>query len=241
MKHLLLSMCFFSLAWTALAQNCTPDVSITEPGIYADGLDTAIVNEPYNATIHVLALSDTNVIFSGSQITAIIDSVRLDTVLGLPTGFTYACEPPRCTFTSDAVGCIKLSGDPVLEDRGVYPLNIKTTAFARWGSLRLPVRDSIQDYSLVVADANGSVSIKTIDVPQIRVYPNPNNSGIYTLSSTTHVEEYEVYSSTGQQIAAVSSINLKTLDVDLSSCLPGIYIVVIKADSQHFSMRLTKR
>lgn len=240
MKHLLSFLCFYLFITPLFAQNCVPATTITVPGIYADGLDTAIVDEPYEATIHVLALSDTNVVFSGSEITALIDSVRLDTVLGLPNGFTYACEPPSCTFTSEAVGCLKLSGNPVLSDKGVHPLNIKTTAFARWGALRLPVRDSIQEYSLVVVDANGSVSVNPISTPQFKVYPNPNSTGIFTLNSNRIIKSYSVYTSNGQLLLRKEDVNEKRTSINLNSCIAGVYTVYIQSENGVYTLKLTK-
>ena len=240
MKHLITILGFLLFITNLNAQNCTPDTAITIPGIYADDLDTAIVDQSYEATIHVLALSDTNVVFSGSEITAIIDSVRLDTVLGLPSGFTYACEPPSCTFTSDAVGCLKLSGNPSLEDRGAYPLNIQTTAFARWGALRLPVRDSIQDYSLVVADANGSVSVERVNTASYQLYPNPNSTGVFMLNTPKNIKRYSVYASNGQLIIADDQANSQQIKIDLSSCLSGVYTAVFEVENQVVTARLNK-
>ena len=50
----------------AKAQNCNPDVTITQPGVYPEQPDTAYINQAYDFVFQVLAIKDTTTMFNGS-------------------------------------------------------------------------------------------------------------------------------------------------------------------------------
>ncbi len=84
------------ISGTAFAQ-CTPDLSITIPGIYPDsatGLPAGIVNQPYSEVIQARVLTDT--VYNGFP--AIISNITITGVTGLPPGLTYSCNPSTCVF-----------------------------------------------------------------------------------------------------------------------------------------------
>jgi len=109
MKKIYLTLILLGVIMSPIfGQVCTPDNSITKSGVYPDQPDTAYADQAYDFSFQILSIKDTAVIFSGQNVTADIDSVKVDAVIGLPNNFEYACNPSRCAFTYKAVGCINL-------------------------------------------------------------------------------------------------------------------------------------
>ena len=181
-------ICFALMGWS---QNCTPDESITDPGIYPSFLDTAVVGASYTHTLQILAIKDTMVTIANQEVTADVDSVVLEEILGLPTNFTYACEPPRCTFTWQSVGCAQLSGMPTADQIGEYPLEIVITSHARLGSVLFPTKDTIRDFTLVVQDSNLS-SLGPAQIAGFKIFPNPNKGHLVHIESSIACSEYSL-------------------------------------------------
>lgn len=113
-KKLSLVFCLFICVANSFAQVCVPDGQYTAPGIYPDsvtGLPDATPGAAYSSTITVILPSDTTVDFPGVGIvTLTINYMKIDSVVGLPPGFTYACEPSDCQILGNSSGCILISG-----------------------------------------------------------------------------------------------------------------------------------
>ncbi|MBC8172839.1 MAG: T9SS type A sorting domain-containing protein [Chitinophagales bacterium] len=127
MKKLLLFIVpLFSMA-ILQAQVCTPDPIYTSPGIYPDsatGLPVTYDNLPsYNTVITVVVPEDTTVGF----LTLHYEWIHLDSIVGLPVGFTYAC-PSACYFPGNTASCIRLTGNPSVTGDGTYPFTAYVTA-----------------------------------------------------------------------------------------------------------------
>src|ERR1041384_2220120 len=110
----------------ANAQTCTPDLSITEPGMYP-GTD---VNLPYaydgvfyNTCVQFKVLTDT--IISGTHVT--ITNVTLDSVSGLPPGFSFSTNPANHIFPGGSNACASLYGSPLASNAGTYHLTVHLT------------------------------------------------------------------------------------------------------------------
>jgi len=125
MKNILLSAFALMLTLSQAQAQCTPDVSITTPGIYPDtitNLPLGTVNVFYDTDIQLRILTDTT-IAPGLDVTVI--DITVDSVGGLPAGFSYACNPVNCVFEAGTNGCIRLSGTNA--NAGVYDLSVYVT------------------------------------------------------------------------------------------------------------------
>ncbi len=112
---------FFSLTAKAQTPACTPNqlYKDSSAGVYPlprdaatnpkGGITTpACIGKPYN---FVFTIKSDSITYAGFRIA--LDSITLDTkgaVAGLPTGLTYACNPPRCAFLPKVLGCAVLTG-----------------------------------------------------------------------------------------------------------------------------------
>jgi hypothetical protein len=209
------------------SQNCIPDTTITEPGIYPEYIPVAVPDEEFDFDFQILSLQDTAVEFMDLSITAQIDSVMLDSISGLPSGFNYQCEPNLCSFNYMAVGCINLNGNPSMSDTGIYPLTIYTTAFARWNAFKIPTPDTIRDYVLVISTDTSAVGISTISNSKISVYPNPVTGESFSIVSNDIIQNMVLYSLQGEIVFESMHVNKRTLPVNSQAFMPGVYCAVI--------------
>src|SRR5437868_3192326 len=92
-----------SLMTSGAFSQCVPDTSITHnvPGTYPDtvqNLPHAIVGTPYQAVMQLKVKTDTMITVGGFPVHACIDSIVIDSVSGLPAGYTFSCNPSTCSF-----------------------------------------------------------------------------------------------------------------------------------------------
>lgn len=237
MKRLLLITVFASSIAIANAQVCTPDMSITEPGVYPEQPDTAFADVAYDFSFQVLALKDTAVIFGGQSLNATIDSIKVDGVIGLPSGFSYQCNPANCIFTWQSVGCVNVKGNPTQAQAGVYPLKIANTVYARAGFIALPVPDTTDGYELVI-QGDGSASIFDVSNTVLSVYPNPSNNGTFILSSAQTIQRISIIDIQGKEVdfEEVRSPNKTT--VNLGNTPKGIYFLKVDIGGKMVNKKL---
>ena len=233
MKRLLLLFpLFLSMAILTVAQNCIPDGTITEPGVYPEQPDTAYVDVAYDFSFQILAIKDTIVIFAGQTLTANIDSVRVDDVIGLPSNFNYTCEPNSCTFNWKAVGCINVKGNPTNNQAGVYDLKIATTAFASLGITKIPTLDTAKGYQLVIK-GDGSASIFEPKKDIVAIYPNPSGDGIFQLTAKEEPRSIRITDLQGKKIVFEGFSSNGITTIDISNTAKGVYLLNLKV-GQHF-------
>lgn len=228
MKRVLPSLILvLGISLSLFAQECNPDNSITEPGVYPSELDTAFMDVSYDFNFHILSIKDTAVTFGGQNLVATIDSVKVNEVIGLPSSFYYTCNPSNCVFTYEAVGCINVKGDPTADDIGIHNLTIKTTVYANAGILKIPVADSIVGYQLIVK-GDGTASVENIANARLNIYPNPSVSGRYTIANAQKIEVVSVTNTQGQVVEykCINSKNNKT--ISLANLAHGVYWLHVK-------------
>ncbi|MDG2455317.1 MAG: T9SS type A sorting domain-containing protein [Bacteroidia bacterium] len=239
MKRFLLIATLTATAVYVQAQNCNPDNTITQAGVYPEQPDTAFADEAYDFSFQVLALKDTAVIFGGQNLNATIDSIKVNNVIGLPSGFEYTCNPMNCVFNWRAVGCVNVKGNPTQSQVGVYDLKIATTVYAKAGILALPVPDTTDGYELVI-NGDGSASIFDIASTQISIYPNPSNNGVYMLSSTDQLLLLSIVDIQGKKIDFKSVTEKNSTTINLEEAPKGVYFLSVKLGNKIISKKLVR-
>jgi hypothetical protein len=206
----------------ATAQVCIPDKSATAIGFNPDTIPYAQVGVAYTATIHAKTPKDTMVVFAGFPVKANIDSIKVIGVFGMPAGFTFRCDHPRCVFVYDSIGCGTFSGTP--NQGGIYPLGVIVTTYARVG---FPVtqRDTITRFVLRVEPVPTTGQQKLF-TESLRLYPNPAKEEVRVfIPQTFAAERIRVYNAAGREVmqqeavAGQNQVNVKGLDA-------GVYMVV---------------
>lgn len=221
----------------ATAQDCNPDQNITDPGIYPEYLDTGMVGNSYSHTLQILAVDDTTVVYAGQTITATVDSVVLNDIQGLPATFSYGCNPDRCVYTSASVGCAILEGMPTNAEKGVHPLSIIVTSYARWNSLKLPVKDTIDNFVLVIQD---SATASILDKSEINysISPNPIQTGNIKVTLSVPGVKYLLINPKGEIVKEESMLKMLHFEVGTEDLAEGIYSLIIETESGSISEKV---
>jgi hypothetical protein len=106
---------------SVFAQVCTPDPGCLS-GICPDSTTNLPVTDDnattYATTVTVIVPEDT---VSGG-LTLEYQWIKIDSVKGLPPGFSYTCEPSTCVFPGNDASCIRISGNPSSAGPGTYQI-----------------------------------------------------------------------------------------------------------------------
>ena len=134
MKKTLLTLTL-ALAFIGAQAQCTPDPQYTAVGIYPDsltGLSPATVGIAYNQNITIIVPSDTSVVLipGSPAVNVTIDKIDLTSVTGLPSSFSYSCDPPSCSFPGGTIKCAALSSvAPTSSEVGLHQIIFETTTY----------------------------------------------------------------------------------------------------------------
>ncbi|MFI5219979.1 MAG: T9SS type A sorting domain-containing protein [Bacteroidia bacterium] len=150
MKKALLILAITLSSIVTYGQACIPDGSITIPGIYPDTIENlphAYAGAAFNTTVQINTLTDTLV----PQGNVVVDYISLDNVMGMPAGFSYACNPGNCQFPAGQTKCLAVNGTPPYSPPGTYPLIINITLHGRLFGI-IPVTQPAQrlGYKIVI-------------------------------------------------------------------------------------------
>ncbi|MCB0429799.1 MAG: T9SS type A sorting domain-containing protein [Flavobacteriales bacterium] len=231
-------LCIISVSVKVDAQ-CTPDPQYTNSGIYPDSatnLPPAYVGTPYAETITLVVPADT---FLGT-IPVKVDSVVLTGFDGLPAGFTYACNPSKCSWKGGESGCVLISGTATAGMEGTYPLKGYVESYA--ASITVPFRDTVTYLRLVVmppqgVGEEGGVYVRT------SAFPNPaDHSTQLSIGSLIPGEaEIRLVDVTGRQVwqttrRFVHGDNL--VELPLNTCANGLYMYHVALGPYHAAGRI---
>ena len=250
MKKLLLT-CAVLLSVLFLNAQCTPDNSISSPGIYPDeitNLDEAFVGQPYVTQIDVLTPLDTSVSLSGLTVNVTIDNIELTSMLGLPNNFSYSCNPPNCIFPGGTYACAEIFStvDPTSADVGYYPLIMTTSTLA----INVPLIGSITQLDTVdyfyIDISNTSSSIEQINFSTfdvMDVYPNPISdqaSFQFAIGKNEYVDFY-IIDCLGKVVdyrKIQASIGVNKFNIDFANYSNGLYSYSFKTSEKIITKKL---
>lgn len=226
MKKTLLLLSFFTILTLGAFAQCTP-ATVSNAGIYPDSATNfmpAFQGQAYNQLITVKVPADT--MQSGFPVP--IDRIKLNSIVGLPQGLSYACLPSNCEFPGGQTNCAVITGttnDPV----GVYTLTITVEPFI--GTAPFVISNGPETISYYKIVVNPGSSIQSLDPTTFSVSqnnPNPSDNACdiyYTLTSKADVE-IRLMNAIGKEVQKIrTSGNPGTNKYELNTAnLPqGIY------------------
>jgi hypothetical protein len=240
MKKLLLSLAaILSFGISANAQSCTTNQAWADTTSYGVIPDTVVnfpggsVNQPYSTDLNFKVPSTVTAELAGSDpaaqavIGSPIQGFVVDSVVGLPNGFDFACNMPNCSYSGGANGCANIFGTTTTS--GSYDIDIYITAtvlvtlFPGFPPAPFPQSTSFTGYKIVIGTTG---TIEQIIAP-IKVLPNPAISQITIDGITNSMKATTITISDieGKVIAQreLSSNASKTFDI--SEMKSGIYFV----------------
>lgn len=234
MKRLLFGLLLVTLCSPLIssAQDCVPDTSIKNSGFYPASLDTVIPGDNHSQTLQIRVLKDTTIILFGFPQKAYIDSVVLNTIIGLPPGFEYKCYNAACRYVPDSTGCAVLYGTAQPSDAGVYPLKLAIDIYGHLaGGFAASQPDTIRSLTLVVK--GGSASIVDHATDKAMLYPNPSKEDgkmQLMVNSNWLPATFDCYSIDGKMVKHVEVTENITL-IDMSALEQAIYFGSLKSSS----------
>jgi hypothetical protein len=238
MKKLLLSIFTLISIMALQAQTCTPDLSITKPGIFPPGstnwdsvavMPNATVGVLYDQVAQMLAPSDTVIDTLGAQISATIDSIWLVEFSGLPASMTASCNTPDCFMKGGEHACIRFLGTPTVGEIGNHIVAVKAFGYVSTpiGSLA----DTITFLMSVEVQATQSVE-ENILARTVKVSPNPINNIGHVTFDVPDAKDYtfEIIDLTGKKIHASTGTTrpgINSIRVNRNQLSEGLYFYAI--------------
>ncbi len=245
MKKTLLTLTL-ALAFIGAQAQCTPDPQYTAVGIYPDeliGLLPATVGIAYNQNITIIVPSDTVADVFGQMVPVTIDKIDLTSVTGLPSSFSYSCDPPSCSFPGGTTKCAALSSpSPTLSEIGLHQIIFETTTTVGGGLLTQD--DVIDYYYLQVSGITSTINQFDNTTFELKeVYPNPvsNQAKIQFVSGTPENITFKIYNLLGEEIESQlisSSKGVNTINLNTSSYSKGIYLYSINNGNKVLTKRM---
>ncbi len=263
-KHLLL-LCIAGLmlvGMSAFAQPCERDSNLLKtkqllsPAPYSPdspfyNLKPACINEPYNQSVTVF-VPDTFT-YLGFKVPIQSVSIALTgAISNLPTGLTYSCDPPNCTFNALSLGCIRLHGTPSPANKpDTFDLGISVRVRTLLGEVPLVLPrdiDSTYHYYLILRpQGQCQVSTSAPDGPfsMLQILPNPTSGQTYIQmvsmrGGTFWVEVFDVYGHLVQRQQALLLEGENRFDLDVSVLPSGAYLVVFRDENTRAVRRLIR-
>ena len=251
--------CLFAVTSNAQATTCVPNemyrdssFGVFPPPISVMNPDggipvSACQNMPWDFALTIRIPEE--VVLQGTSVALFsIEIAETGAVAGLPTGFSYSCNPPDCIFEpSDTIACVNVFGitaDPV----GEYDLQIATNIKSSF----LPTGFPVTLPSPLIAGAEGNYIIEVVGVNnpdcfvsnidellaekfQVRNLPNPFGAftNIEIRAEQNDELEFKVYDVFGKLIHSRSIevfTGQNTFEYDGSNLENGVYIYTIGKD-----------
>lgn len=254
------------ISFAAAQAQCTinPNVfsSPTDYGIIPDtitNLPLAYVGTPYVTDIQFNVDPDTVVNQPPfGNINVDITQVHIDSVSGLPAGFSYTSNPSNGTITTTSAtpagtgfGCVQLVGTatPGQENggpgnNGIYPLIVYYTGTAIVLSVPTQVPATETGYFLHIMAANG---FRTDELTRFSVsspMPNPALAKTTIQFNTLHAGQVEfvLYNVLGSEVKREkikSDKGINNYQLDVSTLPSGMYIYSLRDGDKMLTRRMT--
>lgn len=244
MKKLLSVLFLLSFVIALQAQPCTPDISYTSAGIYPDtttNLPQGAINQYYLGVLTAVVPEDTTI----SGLTAIIDSIGVTSITGLPTGFTWAANTTSAYFPGGDSGCVAIMGTPTTGMEGTYPLIIYVESHGTLSGMPLTLPDTVNGYKIVILDSTHSGIVDSRQYPFAikETYPNPasNNVVINVANPDAANINISVYDMLGQMIISRNeNINAgeNLIQLNVAEIPEGIYFYTVTKGQLSITQKL---
>lgn len=243
-KILLLGILALGFYSENVSGQCTPDPAHTTELVYplpAGANYTAYEGQNFEEVITINVPKDTSVVVGGFPITAIIDSVVLTSITGLPPGLVSLCNPGNCSFKGNTSGCVVIGGVPTTQ--GTYSVKPKIKGYySALGSQTSFTIDTLS-YTIKVEKPNSVNELNASDKLQLINNPIEENLNINFKSSSNGNAEFSVYNILGELVlnqkkALNRGDNQLTLKV--SHLVSGQYILVMKMGEKVISKNFNK-
>jgi len=261
-KNILFLACTFTCAF--IYAQCVPDTDFTGLlGLSEDAYEVetetdtttvlphAVLGEPYETYFYMRIPTDTAITYDLGQgpqdfDPVFITSIGVNSILGLPSDFTYECAAQdingditnnNCVFEGGGYGCLKLTSSEVSSDIGTYPLTVALDIVASYEVFGLPIPVEVTDDTflnylvLLIEENNNNSTAEIVDARVFRhlgLYPNPAENQFTLKFGNNQVGsvDFRMYDLLGNSIYSneiTTDIGYNEMSFDCSHLVPGIY------------------
>lgn len=222
MKHFFYSLLFLALSGIGFGSQaqaqCVPDTSFTNPGIYPSTIPDACANIPYATVLTLVVPVDTLVSTPIGPLTVPIDSLVLDTAIGIPPGLVFSCNPASCVFLGGSTNCILISGTATTAD--TFSVDISIVTYATVFGNVVPVPSNV-NYTFIV---NPGMT-NTVSVTDASCGANDGSATVSSSGATPFTYSW----STGDTSATASNLaaGLETVTIiDANGCSETLSVTI---------------
>ena len=92
------------------------------------------------------------------------------------------------------------------------------------------VTDCSSEQIEVILTVEECVGINTLEMSNVKIYPNPNN-GEFIISNSIEINKIDIISVQGKVVRTINNINLKTIDINLTDLDKGMYLINIETSN----------
>jgi len=150
---------------------------------------------------------------------------------------SYSCDLPSGT---NAVIITAQTNDPNANKNIYPPSNLQGTTAQRTGAVLVRASDNTTTkvYTIVF---DVLTSIKSVDVPDFQVFPNPTQDFV-TVKSNLNIQNYNIdlFNGLGHKIESFKVDHSKTTKIDLSRYPAGAYYIYILTDKDVLNYKILK-
>jgi len=240
-KLFTLFIAIMALGITGYAQSvCTVDNSNTQFGITPNDTTAPHIvrGQPYDTVAQIYVPTQYTVNYGGTNYTATINWLNIDSVTNFPTGISFARNPGVSdTIYGGGHQCIRISGT-TLDTFGQYNLNfyghVNVTVLIFDTTISLSQLQGQFGYFLSVDGGVGINDIGSNFNSSLNVYPNPTSGKFdLTLTNVDKVNgDINVYDMTGRKVYTqkVDVTGFYSTSIDLSSFAKGLYTVQVRTE-----------
>jgi hypothetical protein len=248
---------FFAFTSIAAGAQCVINQSVfSGPNDYRILPDTvtnipvATVGVPYTTDLQFHVQPDTTVT-SPFPATFPITQIKIDSITGIPAGFSYSTNPASGIFPGGSYGCAGVSGLATAGQElggpnsdGVYPIIIYYTATVDVFSTPTDFPATKTGYKVRIQAANNVPSTAMINFTVAQNVPNPSDKETrfnFTCPNNGNVQ-FTLYNILGEtvrtiNIAGVKGDNAYTLNT--SDLTAGVYLYTFRSGSSVITRRMT--
>ncbi|MCG9881257.1 MAG: T9SS type A sorting domain-containing protein [Bacteroidia bacterium] len=241
MKKIYLSLFSLVLSFAAMAQ-CTPDASVTKPGISPFKLPDGVTGQPYSQVVTLMVPRDSSIMYQGNMYNVVIDSASVVSISDLPTGFGYEANKASRTWNGGERGCARLFGNPIASSVGDYVVKVKVRTFFKIVGLATPL-DQLDSSTIDFRVVMGSSLNEINQAHKLVAYPNPAKEELnIELPIYSKQTSFSVFNLMGQNMNINSEISSQTNEVkfNISNLPSGIYMVYGLSDNKPYQARFIK-
>lgn len=242
MKKILLQFALFAgFAFGASAQCIVDTAGLAGSNIYPDTLNCIIQNQSFSGTVSIkvpdsLDVHDFISSIPAGYVKALIDSIQITSISGMPTGITQASNPANGSWIkANHYACATFSGT-TSAPAGSYPLTITGSGCGHFTVAGTTYDSCFQSYNFsstypyALKVCTGTGISEASPAAWVSVYPNPGNGSFYVNISAAELNGSMSVSDALGRVVYSQSVDVngsKQFSLNLSGVAAGAYLLAI--------------